>query len=95
MSDMPRESVERLMRESGMSFHLGMPHEAVITQMTRFASMLRDEILEASEHAIQCAMEFEREACAALCEARYMGDNNREDMEARNCAAAIRAREAK
>jgi hypothetical protein len=34
----------------------------------------------------------EREACAALCDARYMGDNNREDMEARRCAAAIRAR---
>ncbi len=34
----------------------------------------------------------EREACAKVCEARYMGDNNREDMEARRCVAAIRAR---
>jgi hypothetical protein len=34
----------------------------------------------------------EREACAALCDARYMGDNNREDMEARRCAEAIRSR---
>jgi len=34
----------------------------------------------------------EREACAKVCEARYMGDNNREDAEARRCAAAIRAR---
>ena len=34
----------------------------------------------------------EREACAKVCDARYMGDNNREDMEARRCAAAIRAR---
>jgi len=34
----------------------------------------------------------EREACAKVCEARYMGDNNREDMEAKRCAAAIRAR---
>jgi len=34
----------------------------------------------------------EREACAKVCEARYMGDNNREDMEARRCADAIRAR---
>ena len=34
----------------------------------------------------------EREECAKVCEARYMGDNNREDMEARRCAAAIRAR---
>lgn len=34
----------------------------------------------------------EREACAKICDARYMGDNNREDMEAKRCAAAIRAR---
>lgn len=34
----------------------------------------------------------EREECAKVCELRYMGDNNREDMEARRCAAAIRAR---
>lgn len=34
----------------------------------------------------------EREACAQACEERYMGDNNREDMEAKRCAAAIRAR---
>lgn len=34
----------------------------------------------------------EREACAQACDARYMGDNNREDMEAKRCAAAIRAR---
>ena len=34
----------------------------------------------------------EREACVQVCEARYMGDNNREDMEARRCSAAIRAR---
>lgn len=31
------------------------------------------------------------ERCAKVCDARYMGDNNREDMEARRCAAAIRA----
>jgi hypothetical protein len=34
----------------------------------------------------------EREQCAKVCDARYMGDNNREDMEAMRCAAAIRAR---
>lgn len=38
------------------------------------------------------AMELERDACAKVCEARYLGDNNREDMEAKACAAAIRAR---
>jgi hypothetical protein len=34
----------------------------------------------------------EREQCAKVCEARYMGDNSREDMEARRCAEAIRKR---
>ncbi len=34
----------------------------------------------------------EREQCAKVCDARYMGDNNREDMEARRCADDIRAR---
>lgn len=49
-------------------------------------------VIEASIEAIEAAVLAEREVCAALCEARYMGDNNREDMEARRCAAAIRAR---
>lgn len=31
------------------------------------------------------------EEAARVCERRYMGDNNREDMEAKRCAAAIRA----
>ena len=38
------------------------------------------------------AVAEEREACAKVCDDRYMGDNNREDMEAKRCAAAIRAR---
>ena len=42
--------------------------------------------------AYAAAVEAEREACAKVCEARNMGDNNREDMEAKRCAAAIRAR---
>lgn len=40
------------------------------------------------EHAVA----EEREACAKVCEARNMGDNSREDMEARRCAWAIRSR---
>ena len=35
----------------------------------------------------------EREACAKACDASHMGDNNREDMEARRCAEAICARQ--
>ena len=44
------------------------------------------------ERFFHMAQALEREACAKVCEARYMGDNNREDMEARRCATAIRAR---
>jgi hypothetical protein len=41
---------------------------------------------------LDAEVKAEREACAKVCDARYMGDNNREDMEARRCAEAIRAR---
>ena len=40
------------------------------------------------------AVAAEREECGKVCEARYMGDNSREDMEAKRCAAAIRSRNA-
>lgn len=39
----------------------------------------------------RAALRVALEEAAKVCEARYMGDNNREDMEARRCAAAIRA----
>jgi len=47
---------------------------------------------ELLDSATAQAVISEREACAKVCESRYMGDNNREDMEARRCADAIRAR---
>jgi hypothetical protein len=74
---MNRDDIIRMAREAGSS-----PTEIDI--VCRFAAVLDDFA------AIVAAQE--REACAAVCEARYMGDNNREDMEARRCAAAIRAR---
>jgi hypothetical protein len=40
--------------------------------------------------ALKVAEPVIREQCAKICDRRYMGDNNREDMEARRCAAAIR-----
>lgn len=67
--------------------------EAVAT--TRIVSGQREMtwLPEAFEEKFfQLATEWEREQCAKVCDARYMGDNNREDMEARRCAAAIRAR---
>ena len=41
---------------------------------------------------IEAAVLAEREECAKVCSARYMGDCNREDLEARRCADAIRSR---
>ena len=38
----------------------------------------------------ELAWKVAKEECARICEARYMGDNTREDMEAKRCAAAIR-----
>jgi len=61
--------------------------------------MTQDEIIElaiqghaSTRDAIRWAMKQEREVCAKVCDARYMGDNNREDMEVKRCAEAIRAR---
>jgi hypothetical protein len=54
--------------------------------------MTSDERIAAVERFAALVRADEREACAKVCDARYVGDNNREDMEARRCAAAIRAR---
>ena len=40
---------------------------------------------------IEAALAVALEEAANVCERRFMGDHNREDMEARRCAAAIRA----
>ena len=59
---------------------------------TQVASQAWEDARVALAAVIPLIQAQEREACAAVCEARYMGDNNREDIEARRCAAAIRAR---
>ena len=46
---------------------------------------------EAIKRALKERVEAEREKCAQVCDRRVMGDNNREDSEARRCADAIRA----
>lgn len=43
------------------------------------------------ERFVKLVRADEFEACARLCDARVMGDNNREDMEAKRCAADIRS----
>jgi hypothetical protein len=61
--------------------------------LERFAKLVARRALDSSyPEMVAIVGAQEREACAALCDARYMGDNNREDMEARRCAEAIRAR---
>ena len=72
---MNREDIIRMAREAGAEV---FPHASVFSanDIARFAALVAAA---------------EREACARVCEARFVGDLNREDMEARRCAAAIRA----
>jgi hypothetical protein len=79
--------VEYLFTLEGINALLAAERERIIAQNA-------PEIEKINEHikALEEARKAEREACAKVCDARYMGDNNREDMEARRCAAAIRAR---
>lgn len=55
----------------------------------RMAPHLVTQLVSASQLA--AAVADEREKCALVCDRRVMGDNNREDSEARRCADAIRA----
>ena len=73
---MTRKDIIRIAREIGVPFWPTDVH-VTIYELQRFAALV-------AAH--------EREACAQACEARNMGDNNREDAEAKRCAAAIRAR---
>ena len=73
---MNNEDIIRMAREAGAEV---FPHASVFSanDIARFAALVAAA---------------EREECAQVCEARFVGDLNREDMEARRCAAAIRAR---
>ena len=73
---MTRDDILRMAREAGFVLSSNATDEAM-GRFERFAAL---------------AAAKEREACAKVCDARYMGDNNREDMEAKRCAEAIRAR---
>jgi len=69
-----------------------MAREAGLAEVTDTAESLPADYVEALAKLCALSVAKEREECAKVCESRYMGDNNREDMEARQCAAAIRAR---
>ena len=88
------------------SKHINEVEEEITDDCVRFAALIAeplherirdlyrqlDEAEKRLDEQYAMGMEAEREACAQLCESRFMGDLNREDMEARRCAAAIRAR---
>lgn len=48
-------------------------------------------VIELMQEAWLASAQLMQERCARACEARFMGDLTREDMEARSCAADIRA----
>jgi hypothetical protein len=103
-----KDDITRMAREAGLHLATDVNWMPIIgiEYLERFAALVaaaeRERIKESNapviktinEHikALEEARKAEREACAKVCDARHMGDNNREDMEARRCAAAIRAR---
>jgi hypothetical protein len=94
---MNRDEITRMAREAGID-EFGSLDERLIFFAALVAAAAKEEMLMAgNDQWLEEARKTEREACAKVCDARYMGDNNRdhhvlEDMEARRCAAAIRAR---
>ena len=89
---MNRDDVIKLAREAGI--HVYPEFECAFE---RFADLVAEHVKSnirppSCRDAILRAREEEREACAQVCDRRYMGDNTREDMEARRCAEAIRAK---
>jgi hypothetical protein len=95
------EDIIKWAREAGV--YTAHTELTLMAGLTRFSALVAAQERESYEHTlalqqrsyereIEIDVEAEREACAKVCDARYMGDNNREDMEARRCAEAIRAR---
>jgi len=104
---MNQDDIIKMARDSGMELYgLGRDRTKFVFILERFAALVAeplqarikdlyrqlDEAEKRLDQQYKMGMEAEREACAKLCESRFMGDLNREDMEARRCAAAIRSR---
>jgi len=104
---MNRDDIIKMARDSGMELYgLGRDRTKFVFILERFAALVAeplqarikdlyrqlDEAEKRLDQQYKMGMEAEREACAKLCESRFMGDLNREDMEARRLAAAIRER---
>lgn len=84
---MTRDEIIDLANNAGINFQR---HTGPLVRVN--ISTCGSQSIEKVERFAALVAAAEREACAKLCEARYMGDNNREDAEAKRCAAAIRAR---
>ena len=86
---MNRETIIQMAREAG--FRSGNITLSNGEHVPFVGPVSATDCLHELERFYALAAAKEREECAKVCESRYMGDNNREDMEARQCAAAIRA----
>ena len=84
---MTRDDIIKLAREAGLTER--NRHSEIVVRHSNGSWVDVEQVLTRFARLVSAA---EREACAQVCEARYMGDNNREDMEAKRCAEAIRAR---
>ena len=105
---MTRDDVIRTAREAGFHFHDAgfaptlhtVPLEYSEKCFERFAAIIEAAATEKANErantswALMCEkmVAAEREACAKACESRRTGGNIREDIEAKRCAEAIRAR---
>lgn len=99
---MTRDEVRKLADLAGWTPEaLAVASEAEWGRLMAFAALIKSIASEAmidrlSPMIVQAekrGAKEERQACAKVCESRIMGDNNREDAEAKRCAEAIRRRE--
>ena len=90
---MERDEIVKMAREAGWPITDGSALIESLGALIDVATEKANERANASWSSMcEKMVAAEREACAKVCDSRYMGDNNREDMEAKRCAAAIRAR---
>ena len=87
---MNRETIIQMAREAG--FRSGNITLSNGEHVPFVGPVSATDCIHELERFYALAVAKEREECAKVCESRYMGDNNREDMEAQRCAYAIRAR---
>lgn len=90
---MERDEIVKMAREAGWPITDGSALIESLGALIDVATEKANERANASWSSMcEKMVAAEREACAKVCDSRYMGDNNREDMEGKRCAAAIRAR---